>query len=331
MMSRSTFRLCLFLSVMLVVTGCGRGTGEDAEVLARVGDEVITVAEFQGELERRSEGRSHFFQDAANRRALLEELARQRMLVQEAREAGITEEPEFKALVERMMIRRLREKRLDQRMAEMAPDDEAVRAYFESNREVFTRPARRQVAMIRVDAPSTLSDEERQSRRTHIDAAREAAMALPDDTAHFGEVAVNYSDDRSSRYQGGVVGWLIEDPERRYQWPGPVLEAAFALEQPGTITPVIETPQAFYLVRLADFQPGRVQPLEQVADGIRHRLLRASAQGLEGKLMADIEQSRPIQIDEAALESIEAPPASGQDPGRRQDPPAMPVDPGEGQ
>lgn len=329
MMLRACIRMCILASLAIAAVGCQSSDEGDELILARIGDEAITVAEFEQELVRRSEGRTRFFQRADNRRALLEELIRHRLLVAEAREAGIPDEPDFRELVERMMIQRLREKRLDQRLGELTPDDEAVADYYESNREAFSRPSRRQVAMIRLDAPAALAPEERESRRAHIEAARDAAQALPENTPHFGEVAVEYSDDRSSRYQGGIVGWLVDDSARRYQWPAPVLEAAFALDQPGAITPVIDADEAYYLVRLADYQPGRVQPLEQVADGIRHRLTREKSRNLEGQLMAEIEQRRSFHIDEAALEAVESPAGPPEAPPGRENPPAMPVDPGE--
>lgn len=315
--------------VLLLGSGCGQSDSGESDVLARIGEERITVAEFEREMARRSEGRPTFFQDAGHRRELLDDLIRHRMLVQEARQAGIAEEPEFRALVERMLIQRLREKRLDDRLSDLTPDDEAVRAYYEANVEAFTRPTRRQVAMIRVDAPSSLAPEARAERRSRIDSAQSAAEELADSAPHFGEVAVNYSDDRSSRYQGGVVGWLVDEDARRYQWPEAVLEAAFALEQPGTVTPVIDAGEAFYLVKLADYQAGRAQPLEQVADGIRHRMTRERARTLEGELFADIQQRRESSIDEEALSRVEPPKGLAEAPVRQQDPPAMPVDPGE--
>jgi parvulin-like peptidyl-prolyl isomerase len=315
--------------VVLLGTGCGPSADDDADVLARIGEDRITVAEFEREMARRSEGRPNFFQEADHRRELLDDLIRHRMLVQEARQSGIADEPAFRALVERMLIQRLREKRLDERLADATPDDDAVRAYYEANIEAFTRPTRRQVAMIRVDAPASLAPETRSERRGRIEAAREAAASLPESIPHFGDVAVNYSDDRSSRYQGGIVGWLVDEAARRYQWPDPVLEAAFALESPGEMTSVIDAGEAFYLVRLADLEPGRAQPVDEVADGIRHRLTRERARALEGDLFAEIEQRHDAVVNEDVLDRVEPPQTLAEAPSRRQDPPAMPVDPGD--
>lgn len=317
--------VALGLAVALLVS-C-KPSDVDDPVVARIGDRAITAGEFAQEMERRSPGRPLYFKSEENRRKLLRDLARHHMLVQEAHDAGIADEPEFRALVERLLIQRLRETRLDEKLQAGAADDDAVADYYKSNLDAFTRPDRRQVAMIRVDVPRTAGEDERAERLEYIEAAREATSKLSADTRHFGPLAVEFSDDRSSRYQGGVVGWLIDAPERNYQWPDKVLEAAFVLEEPGATTPVIETPDAFYLVRLAAFEPGRVQPLEHVADGIRHRLTRERARALEDQLFADIEQRHSLKIDEAVFESVEPPPAlpAGADQSRK--PPALPAGP----
>lgn len=321
------FPTWLMILSILALAACRQPVEQDDQVLARIGEEAITVAEFEQEMARRSEGRPMFFQRASNRRALLEELLRHRMLVQEARDAGIDQEPQFRALVERMLIQRLREKRLEAELEADAPTDDEIAAYHENNREAFSRPTRRQVAMVRLEVPASAGDEERQARRDQAEAAQQAAAELPADITHFGAVAVEFSDDRSSRYQGGVVGWLVEEQAQRYRWPEPVLEAAFLLDKAGEMSPLIETPEAFYLLRLADLQPGRVQPLEQVADGIRHRLRRERASALEEGLFADIAARHSTEIDEVVLESVEPPPGIPAEQGSRPAPPALPNDP----
>jgi len=324
-------RAVLVFVCVLWLGACGSpDPAPDAPVLARVGDEVVTVSEFEAEMARRGRVQPVYFQRAGNRRALLEEMLRHRMLVAEARRMGIDQEPDFRELVERMLIQRLRERRLDEALSADEIGDEDVAAFYERNREEFTRPARRQVALIRVDIPAGADPEDRQERRDRIEAARAAAEGLDEDTAHFGAVAVEYSDDRSSRYQGGVVGWLVDHPERHYQWPPEVLEAAFALDAPGQITSVIETGQAFYLVRLVAFEPERRQPLEQVADGIRHRLRRERARELESEVFRAIEQGYETRIDEALLGQVAPPESLAVPPERRAErPPALPDDTGE--
>lgn len=318
----------LAITVLIVISACDRSPSDPEDrVLATVADQQVTVGEFRQELEERNRRRPGYFNSAERRAELLDEMIRWRALLAEARAAGVMDDPDFRRLVERMTVQKLRQDRMREDIASDRIDSQEIERYYEANLAEFSRPERRQIALIRIDRPVEASGAEQ--ARIRAEHARNAALELPEDVAHFGVAAVDYSDDRSSRYQGGVIGWLVDTPERRYRWDEAVLEAAFALETPGQISPVITSQSGYHIVRLVQLESGRVQPLEQVADGIRHRLTRARAQDFERELVEHIRQAHPARIDEGLLAQIEPPatipPERERGPGSRQ-PPPMPID-----
>ncbi len=321
----------LVLAGMLaLLVGCGQdpAPAEADRALALVGDETITVGEFEAEMRERNRRRPGYYASQERREELLQEMIEWRALLAEARSAGVMDDPEFRSLVERMTVQRLRQDRLEAAMAEDRIDEDAIRDYYETNIDEFSRPERRRIAMIRIDRPSEADGAEQ--ARMRIEQAREQALALPSETRHFGEVAVAFSSDRTSRYQGGVIGWLVDDPDRGYQWPEAVLEAAFELDEPGQISPVVTTGAGYFLVRLVEREGARTRPLEQVADGIRHRLDRHRARELEAGLVDQIRQAHPVEIDEQRLAGIEPPEATlpeREAPRESRRPPAMPAEP----
>lgn len=317
------------MAATLVLAGCSHDAdGDPADrVLARVGDEAITVGEFTEELEARNARRPGYYASEQRRAELLDEMIEWRALLAEARDAGIPDEPEFRRLVERMTVQRLRQQRLETQVGESPVEQAAVAAYYEEHLDEFSRPQRRRIAMLRVNRPSEADDAE--AARIRIEQARQAAAALPDETRHFGEIAVEYSDDRSSRYQGGVVGWLVDQPQRGYRWDEEVLEAAFALDQPGEISPVVTTASGYYLLRLVELEPARVRPLEQVADGIRHRLDRERAKRFEAGFVERVRDAHRIEIEQRRLAEIQPPdsvPAEREDDHGERLPPALPAE-----
>ena len=319
----------LMLAAAIVLAGCNGDADVAVEerVLARIGEDVITVGEFKHELEVRNDRRPGYYASAERRADLLEEMIEWRVLLAEARAAGVTEDPEFRRLVERMTVQRLRQQRMESELAESRISDADVEAYYKEHIDTFTRPERRRVAMLRVDRPAEAEGAEQ--ARIRIEEARQAAEALPAETTHFGEVAVEYSDDRSSRYQGGVVGWLVDQSEQRYRWDPEVIEAAFSLEETGEISPVVTTASGYYILRLAELEPERVTPLDQVADGIRHRINRERAKRFENDFVDRIRQSHPVEIDDQRLAEIpppkSIPPEREDDDGERL-PPALPTE-----
>lgn len=327
---RRTAGLLPAIAAAALLVACDRSVelAEDGSpVLARVGESVITAATFEEEMNRRAAVRPGYFDRAANRRELLEDLINHQAQLNAAREAGIEQDPEFRALVERLLIQRLRESRLTAALEETAVGDDEIRAYFDANPDQFGRPERRQVAMIRIDLPPRTDEDRRQQLLARAAEAREQALELPEDVHHFGAVAVSHSGDRGSRYQGGVVGWLVEGSEQNYRWPPAVLAAVPELE-PGEVSEVIETDAALWLLRVVALEPARRQPLETVADGIRHRLTRERAAGLESGLMSELRAGQVVAVDESVLDAIPVPshgPEDMQRPPPERRPPPLPI------
>jgi len=300
--------LALSLAVLLLAA-CQSSDSPDSPVLARVGEAEITVADFERELALRAPMRPGYYEQADKRRELLDSMIDRLVQLEAAGRAGVTEEPEFRDLVERMAIQRLREIRLDQSLQQADVSDTDVADYYQSNIEQFTRPERRQVALIRISRSARDDEAAVEALRARAQAARDAALGVADQVEHFGRVAVDYSDDRSSRYQGGVVGWLVADDRSRYRLDPALLEAAFELTDAGAISPVIETGQGFWLLRLVALERARQQPLAQVSDGIRHRLIRQRAEALEVGLLEQLRAEVSISVDDGLLADVPAPPS----------------------
>ena len=90
-------------------------------------------------------------------------------------------------------------------------------------------------------------------------------------------------------------------------WDPAVLAAIARLAQPGDFAPVIETPTAFYLVKLVERRQARMRPLEEVKDGIAYLVARQKAQRQEQALYDTLEQGLKIRTNLALLESIRPP------------------------
>ncbi len=150
------------------------------------------------------------------------------------------------------------------------------------------------------------------------------AGELDPEIRHFGPLARKYSDDRASRYQGGVIGWLVRHPGRESKWEREVTDAVFALREPGEIAPLIRTDKGYYLVRLVDREGSETRPLEQLAPNVRHRLLREKQARLRAELLTEVLSQVAVEVDEALLATM-APPTPAAAEGERE-PPPLPAD-----
>jgi hypothetical protein len=94
------------------------------------------------------------FRGPHGRRALVEALIQQELLVQEARDAGLEEDPRvewavFEELAE-LQLAAMLERRLPR--ADVAADTHALRIRYERERERFVEPERRRMRVVRVES-----------------------------------------------------------------------------------------------------------------------------------------------------------------------------------
>jgi hypothetical protein len=288
--------------------------------LARVGPEFITVDEFRREMQRRSAGRPGVFAEPEQRRMLLREMMVRLALAERARALGIDREPEVRRTRDQILVNQVLQRELRPRQTGTAVADAEVRAFYEAHADDYAVPARRRVAMIFLALGPNASDETRERVRTRAEALREEALALPDDVPDFGVLARNHSEDQSSRYRGGVIGWVREEDADRYSHPEVVVRTANRMTEEGAVSPVLEDDEGLYLVRLVDYEPRRTRSLDELAAGIRQRLLRQRFVEIEDAFRDELLADAGMEVREQRLAAVPAP-GPAREPEAPQPPP----------
>jgi parvulin-like peptidyl-prolyl isomerase len=274
------------------------------------------VEHLKQEMARRGGGRPGRFATAEERRALLDEMVRERLLIAAARAAGYDRDPEIVAALERLMAAKFDRDRLDEEPAAVEVSDEEIAAAYEADPERYTVPEQVRAGLIVLEVPAGASAERRAELRQQAETIL-AEVRDVDPARGFGDLARRYSADRASRYVGGVVGWLVRGD--RYRWPAEVVEAAFALATAGDAAEVA-TAKGLYLVRLIERRPAALRPLADVADGIRRELLRRRYAARREAFFAGLRREIAVEVDAAALDEI-GPPAEPRPPEMQ--PPAV--------
>lgn len=294
-----------------LLAGCSRApapTEPGQRVLARIGGETVTAADFELAMRRRGGEVPEVFTNMANRRALLAEVTRSETLAEAARRGGFFDRPEVRQAAQRQAIQLFQE---SVRSGVAAPTDDEVAARHAERRAEYTQPARVRFAVIRLNRPA--------ATRARADQVRAEALALTN-VPHFGPVAAAHSDDQVTRYRGGDAGWVREEAAGS-RFPAAVLAAARG--EVGAVSEVVEAEDGYYLVRVMERQPAQSIPLELVRENIRIALQREREQQALDAALA----RHPVKIwvDEELLAALPVPPPP---PGaeKRRAPPAAPAD-----
>jgi parvulin-like peptidyl-prolyl isomerase len=278
-----------------------------------VGTQAITAEAFQFELTRRAQSAPGRFADPAAKQAVLEELIRFEALHQKALAAGYDRDPQIAASLKRMIVSKYQEDQLAKLGAPKVTPEE-IAEFYQKNPERFGTPAKVRAALIELKVPRTATPEKRAEAAARAAAALAEARTNAAPEATFGLVAQKYSEHQASRYRGGDIGWLTVGVTNS-EWPPVVVEALFKLSQPGETSPVIETPAAFYLVKLVERQPAKLRPLAEVQDGVAYLVARQKEQQRQEELHAMLKQGLNIQINQALLDSISVPRQDTRPPG----------------
>ncbi len=291
----------------------------DPDLLATIGPRQIRVADFVREISRRGGSR----QELLDRSALLHEMIVREALLVRARAAGLEEDPEFIREWQGLLIGCLRRRDLEPQLADVAVSDLDIQADYERDQAPYRRPATRRLAILFVATHPQMDPEARARCQARIDEARRQVLAQAETAATkgFGALAVEYSEDQTTRYKGGDLGW-VEDGRDPGGYGAEVVRAGFALAKVGDVSDIIATDRGLYLVRLADQRPAQTSPLEEVRERIRHLLLRDKQRQLEKAFVDQALSAVTVKIFEDALQRL--PPTA---PGQRPDavaPPGLP-------
>lgn len=292
--------------------------------IARVGDQYVTQAEFEDEMRRRGGSRPGQFFSLEQRQALLDELLYRRALVARAHRDGIAEQPAVRRSLDQIVVNQVLQSDLRPRQEQSDIDAAEIEAFFNAHADEYTIPARRRLAMVFFELGPNASDETRAEALERAARVRNNALDLAPGVRDFGILARENSDHQASRYRGGVLGWVGEGDPSRYSYPEIVIETANAMDQAGAVSEILQDDQGLYLVRLVDFEAERTRTLDELADGIRQRLLRDRFIAVEQEFRDQILAEADIEVRDGVLASLQ-PPGPPPQPESREQPPSLPA------
>ena len=306
-----------------VLTQCKKApvatTSTGAEALAVVAGRTITEADLREEAEWRKA--NHQAVPAAD--VLLDEIVTRLAMVERARKAGLETEAETRHRLESVLIARLRERDLDEAVSKVSASDEEVHASYEARKEEFARKGLDRFSLLFQSLPAQSSEARRAEARQRLEEGIATADATPATggrgaaASGFGAVAMNHSDDQSSRYRGGDIGW-IETDATETRWPAAVIKAGRVL-QTGARSGIIEDTEGLYVIMKTDARPGGARPFEEIAERLREGLLLEKRRAIEERFVADAMASANITRNPEAVRKVTLPVTAAPAP-----PPAAP-------
>jgi len=289
------------------------------EVVARINGEAVTKADFEKALrniEQNAGGPVPPDQRDRVYRGVLDQLVGYKLLIQETKTRKLTvpdaeldkriaqirgqfpNEDTFKQVLAQQGVS-LETLRADTRndmlvssmlQAEVTPKVSVsaaqVDAFYKANPSQFQQPDRVRASHILIGFPQNADDAAKQKARTQAADVLKQVRAGKD----FAGLAKQFSSDPGSAQQGGDLGFFQQG-----QMVPPFDKAAFSMK-PGETSDLVETDFGVHIIRVADRQPARAIPHEEVRPQVLEYLEGQSRQEQTQKFVEGLKAKGKIEI-----------------------------------
>ncbi len=169
----------------------------------------------------------------------------------------------------------------------LAIDDETVRAFYDQHPGQFSTGELVHASHILIGVSPTASEaERRQSSQT----AKDLRIQIINNDADFADLARRYSTDEATANNGGELG-MIE----RGQTGESFENALFALKS-GEISPVVESPFGFHIIKAGQRQEGAITPFQRAQTQIRNILVQQKRQLLMSSFLSNLRKDGNVEI-----------------------------------
>lgn len=286
----------------LTVFGAGAAEPEE-EALIQYKDMVVTPADFQAELETIPEQyRANVAASGERIHQLLDKIFVYRVLAREAQEQGLDQNPEVQQeikLEKEEILGKARLRQLRQQALADNPDFETLaRERYQTNPEKYQQPERVKVSHI------LIKTEERSEEEAKELAEEVRQLALTEERP-FSELALEYSEDPSLEKNKGDLGFIVKGVTTK-----PFEKAAFALEQPGEISPVVKSRFGFHIIRLEERQAPKTKSFEEVKERLVEKIRETHLNQVVQTHLNQIRNAEGIQMNREAWQKLKPTPSA---------------------
>jgi peptidyl-prolyl cis-trans isomerase C len=270
----------VMLLTALIIAGCAADDiSKSSQVLARVGDKEITTTYFDRQLDNLPESIRKLSLHGEGKRAILDGLINREILYNEAIKRKLNKDADLVRKLEdlnkELIVNYYLKSVIGNRMK---VEDNEVEEYYNKNPSEYKE--RREIRISQIVVPDLQKANEITERlRINRD---------------FGELAANYSTDKTSAEKNGDIGYFT------YQaLPGKVRDDLFRMGT-GEVSKPYEMADGYEVYKITDRRTASF-PLEKVREKIKLEILNSKFRSELDHLLAQLKKTNQVQLNERLL------------------------------
>lgn len=266
-------------------------------VLARVGGEAVTEADFQSAFRLLSQQEQmQVLMVQGGKEEFVKRMAESKLLSEKAKRLGLDKTPSYQRALERakddLLAREFLAKEGEALQKRLVVDEAAVKAFYDKHPDRFKQPDLVSVRHILVsvkqgESQQGLSDADAKARVAKIQAEVKKGVK-------FETLAKKYSDDPGSKDNGGL--YADADPSG---WV-PEFGTAARTQLVGKVGAPVKTSYGYHLIKVEGRKPARQIPFEE-AKGAAEKMAQQERQAVVwNELMDDLRKEIPFELAKPA-------------------------------
>ena len=256
-------------------------------IVAKIGDDSISVAEIDEALDRLSPWAKQQFDTRAKKTDFLRRFVAEELLLRKAQKLELDEDPEVRKLVDDATKKILVETIIKQELQDnITMEQEDLRNYFLANTMKYQDPQKARVRLIKSGM---------------IETAQKLVEKL-EGGEDFSALAEEYSIDEDTAPAGGLVnGWVVDGQDSLgIGYVDTISKTIFSLKK-GEMTDVVDVSGTYYIFRMEDYQPARDRPFEEVQQQVASDYYSQKLSKAYQKLIDQVLRAEEVKLYPEAL------------------------------
>ena len=164
--------------------------------------------------------------------------------------------------------------------------DDEVRAYYKQNERLTAGDRQSHLRQILVGVPEGASDADVERKKR----VAQKVVDLARGGTRFVELAKQYSDDDSTKGQGGDLGWVGK---------GVLVDAlddALASMEPGDVRGPFRTDRGWVVLQLVERKAGDLKPFDEIKDQLRKQLYDQQVEKAQQSWLRELRKKAHVDI-----------------------------------
>ena len=212
------------------------------------------------------------YDSADGRKQLLDTMVQGELLVREAERRGYDKDPEYQRLIKQQLVDHLLTRALDGKTGPQDIPNADAERHYQAHQSDYARPEQVRVGQILV-----------KDRQVAVRLQRSARVQGRDASKAFADLGII---DRSTSTLSPVL-----------------LAGAYALENPGDVSDVLETEQGYHILRLTERLAGGPRPFAEVKEQIKAQLFQQRRNELSTRLLNESRARFKVEIFDSQIKA----------------------------